>query len=383
MVIVIHSRFLNEEEPGDGGNYISEVIKKIAKQQSNHSFILLHTHSSFYENNLPQNVAMHIAGPKKQTPLSWLYWYNFKVPLLLKKLKADVFMTNDFCSFTTRVPQLLFSTNLSFLYQPLSLKKSQIAFDKKYVPRFLKKSSSAVTTSEFVKKLCIEKYKIPPNKIQVAYSAADKNYLPVSYLEREQVKEKYANGNEYFVSFGQVHPGSNLINLLKAFSAFKKRQKSGMLLLIASDSKILDKEFFLALKTFKFRDDVRVLEDVASDEHSKIVASAWGAVHIPLVDNFGSSLFNIMKCEVPIVTSSTGFISEIAGDNVLLANPLNFKEIAVQIMLLFKDEKLRIDLIAKGKKHLDHYNWDYTADNIWKGIQKAAGLSDSMNAVPG
>ena len=377
MVIVIHSRFLNEQEPGDGANYILEVIKKIAKH-SNHSFILLHTHSSFYENNLPQNVTMHIAGPKKQTPLSWLYWYNFKVPLLLRKLKADVFMTNDFCSFTTRVPQLLFSTNLSLLYQPSSLKKSQIPFDKKYVPRFLKKSSGIVTTSEFVKKLCIEKYKIPPGKIQVAYSAPNENYLPVSYLEKEQVKEKYANENEYFVSSGQVHPGSNLINLLKAFSAFKKRQKSGMRLLIASDSKILDKEFVLALKTFKFRDDVKILEDLTGDEHSKIVASAWGAVHIPLVDNFGSSLFNVMKCEVPIVTSSTGFMPEIAGDAALFADPLNFKEIAVQMMLLFKDEKLRINLIEKGKKHLEYYNWDYTADNILKAIQKTTALSDGI-----
>lgn len=378
MVIVIHSRFLNEQEPGNGENYISEVVKKIAKQQRNHSFILLNKEPSTHKNNLPPNVKMHIAGPKKQTPLSWLYWYNFKAPLLLRKLKADVFMTNDFCSFTTRVPQLLFSTNLSFLYHPPSLKKSQIAFNKKYVPRFLKKSSSVVTTSEFVRKLCIEKYKIPPDKIQVAYSAADENYLPVSYLERELVKEKYANGNEYFVSFGQFHPGSILINLLKAFSAFKKRQKSGMRLLIASDSKILDKEFVLALKTFKFRDDLRVLEDLASDEHSKIVASAWGAVHIPLVDNFGSSLFNVMKCGVPIVTSSTGFIPEIAGDAALLANPLNFKEIAVQMMLLFKDEKLRIDLIEKGKKHLEHYNWDYTAGNILKAIQKATLFSGGI-----
>lgn len=378
MVIVIHSRFLNEQEPGNGENYISEVVKKIAKNQSNHSFILLHKEPPTRTNNLPPNVMMHIAGPKKQTPLSWLYWYNFKVPLLLRKLKADVFVTNDFCSFTTRVPQLLICTNLSFLYQLSSLNKSQIAFDKKYTPRFLRKSASIITMSEFAKKFCIEKYKIHSDRIQVAYSAAGENYLPVSYAEKEQVKEKYASGNEYFVCLGPINPGSNLINLLRAFSAFKKRQKSGMELLIVSESKIVYKEFVSALRTFKFRDDVRVLEDLIIGEHSKIVASAWGAVHIPLVDNFGSSLFNAMKCEVPIVTSPTGSMPEIAGDAALFANPLNFKEIAVQMMLLFKDEKLRRNLIEKGKKHLENYNWDYTADNIWKGIQKAANLSGGI-----
>lgn len=371
MVIVIHNTFLNEQEPGNGEGYISEVINNIARQEREHSFILLQKNSPTANSKLPANVTTYPRGPKKQTPLSWLYWYNFKAPLLLRKLKTDVFVTNNFCSFTIRIPQCLLLSNLLFLQEPPVLKKSQLSFYKKYTPRFLKRSASIITVSEFARNICIDKYKINKNKIRVAYTAANESFHPISYLEKEQVKAKYANENEYFASIGTVSDGSNLINLLKAFSAFKKRQKSSMQLLIASGSKITDVEFIVALRTFKFRDEVKVLEDLDIDEHSKILAAAWGTVHVSPGDNFGTSLFNAMKCEVPIVTSSTAPARCIVGDAALFANAGNFKEIAVQMMLLFKDEKLRKNLIEKGKKQLEQFNWQHTANNVWECIQKA------------
>jgi glycosyltransferase involved in cell wall biosynthesis len=59
-------------------------------------------------------------------------------------------------------------------------------------------------------------------------------------------------GNEYFIYSGEIGTHKNLLNLLKAFSAFKKRQKSNMQLLIAG--KCLDgntKIFLKALRLFK------------------------------------------------------------------------------------------------------------------------------------
>jgi len=41
--------------------------------------------------------------------------------------------------------------------------------------------------------------------------------------------------------------------------------------------------------------------------------------------------------------------------------------------LLYKDERLRNDLIIKGRKVAANYNWDTTANLLWKSIQKAIG----------
>ena len=49
------------------------------------------------------------------------------------------------------------------------------------------------------------------------------------------------------------------------------------------------------------------------------------------------------------------------GDAGLLINPYNIKEIAGAINLLIDDDDLRINLIKKGFKHSQNFNWNKTA----------------------
>ncbi len=190
-------------------------------------------------------------------------------------------------------------------------------------------------------------------------------------MEREQIKEKYTSGNEYFLYTGEITPRSNLINLLKAFSAFKKRQKSGMQLLISSEKDAQNAEFITSLASYKFREEVRLLTNLPREENSRIIASSYAMIYVPHFENFGTSLLEAMKCEVPAITSSTGMMAEISADAALYASPENFKEIAVKMMLLFKDEKLRKDLIINGRKQVQKFDWDNSAKEIWDGIKKA------------
>ena len=60
-----------------------------------------------------------------------------------------------------------------------------------------------------------------------------RHFRPFTWTEKESWKDSFTEGREYFLYVGSVHPRKNLINLLKAFSGFKKRQKTNMQLVIA------------------------------------------------------------------------------------------------------------------------------------------------------
>ncbi len=85
-------------------------------------------------------------------------------------------------------------------------------------------------------------------------------------------------------------------------------------------------------------------------------------VYTSLYENFAVHPLEAMKCEVPVIASSTGVMPEICGDAALYANPENFKEIAVKMMQLFRDENFRKELIEKGKKQAQKFNWDITSN---------------------
>ena len=68
-------------------------------------------------------------------------------------------------------------------------------------------------------------------KLHVINPGIDEIFKPLDWEEKEIIREKYAEGKAYFLFSGDINRRSNLINLLKAFSFFKKRQKSNMMLL--------------------------------------------------------------------------------------------------------------------------------------------------------
>ncbi len=370
MIIAINTGCLKKDKPGECDDYIFEILQRIIKSYTEHTFILFFAEPFEQEFNFPANVITVVTGPKRNTYTQWFIWYNIKIPLLLKKYKADIFVTSDLCSLTTKVPQCLVLSDLSFLYAPSFVKRSYLYFLKKYTPVFLKKSKKVITVSGFSKAGIIENYEVPENKIQVVYAGLPRTYRPVTIEERESVKEKYAGGCEYFIYTGGIHLRNNLMNLLKAFSAFKKRQKSNMQLLITCEADANHDEFVISLRSYKFRNDVKLFTDLPKNENSKITASAYAMVYIPFYEDFGTSLLKAMACEVPAITSSAGVMPEICGNAALYASPDNFKEIAIKMMLLFKDEKLRKDLIANGKQQVQKFKWDTAAEQVWHCIEE-------------
>ncbi len=93
-------------------------------------------------------------------------------------------------------------------------------------------------------------------------------------------------------------------------------------------------------------------------------------VYPSLFESFATQPLQAMKSGVPVITSTSGAMYEICGDAALYANYENFKDLAVKMMLIFKDENLRKTLIEKGKLHAEKYNWDITANFFWNIIEK-------------
>ena len=204
----------------------------------------------------------------------------------------------------------------------------------------------------------------------MAYTAASNNFKPSAWQQKDAVKEKYTEGLEYFLHTGPVNTGSNLITLLKAFSFFKKRQKSNMQLLLASKSVVTDKEFIKSLASYKYRDEVKLLDNLSEENIAQITAAAYALIYPSFYNACGTSLLHAMQSDIPVITGNNTAMPEICGDAALYINPNDFNDIAEKMMLLFKDEDLRNQLIIKGRHQAGMYNWDKTADKVWGIILK-------------
>ncbi|MBA3673452.1 MAG: hypothetical protein H0W75_00590 [Chitinophagaceae bacterium] len=78
-----------------------------------------------------------------------------------------------------------------------------------------------------------------------------------------------------------------------------------------------------------------------------------------------------MSCFVPVIAGNTGVVPEICNNSALYFNYNEYKDIADKMMLIYKDENLRKQLIEKAEVQVKKYSWDRAAILLWKSIEKA------------
>lgn len=372
MNIAVNTRFLLKDYLEGYGYFIYETFKRITAAHPEHEFIFIFDRPYDERFVFGPNVKAVVTGPPARHPLLWKLWYDIKVPVLLRKYKADVFVSCDgFCSLGTKVPQCLLVHDLAFLHYPSFIPKSQLLYYKRYTPKMLAKAKVIATVSAFSKKDITSQYGTAADKINIVYSAAKEIFQPITNEEKQAARTKYTGGKEYFVYTGAIHPRKNLVNLLKAFSLFKKRQQSSMKLVLTGRLAWKYDSFVKNLKTYKYRDDVVMTGYVNEEEIRKLVGAAYTMVYPSLFEGFGVPVLEAMQCDVPVITSLNSSMQEIANEAALYAEPESPADIAEKMMLLYKDEKLRGQLIEKGRVTVKQYSWEQSAERLWQSIEKA------------
>ena len=369
MIIAVNTRQLQGDEAKGKADLILNCFSLLAKKYPQHRFIYIFDRDFDQRFITSENIIPLVAEPECKSALRSRYWFNYKVPAVLKKCKADVFVSMDgMCSLRTKVPQCLLLNELSFIDHPKFYTKSKLRFYKNSTPKFLAKAKLIMATSEAAKEDIIKQYGIDQEKINLVYRSATPGFKPIGEQEKESVKEKYTEGKEYFLYAGAVAPDKNLLNLLKAFSFFKKRQKSGMQLVISGKAVSGYDQFATDLRTFKFRDEVKWLQDLSPDANTKVVAAAYAMVYPVFVEDQSAVVMEAMQCHVPVIASSSVKLPEAFADALLYTDPNDFMDIADKMMLLFKDEDKRNQLIRAGKTVAANIRPAKTAEMLWECI---------------
>lgn len=365
MTIAVDTRFTNAGSPFDAGYLCS-----LAEKYPAHHFLFIADKAVPENRTLPVNATPVVAGPAIKNSLLLQYWFHYKLPALLRKHKADVFVgLQGICPLRTGIPQCLVINDTSFISEPSFFLRPHTRYYKKNMDALLTKATSIAVFSDFSMTVLAGEYKTDASKAVLTGADLNNSFVAISEDEKERVKETYAAGKEYFLTRCENNPRSNMMNLLKAFSFFKKRQKSHMLLLLAGRPQ---QEIIHSLKTYKFRSEVILLPDTDATETAKITAAAYALLHPVLYEDTGLAALQAMQCGVPVICSHLGALPEICGDAALYTHSAGFEDIAQKMMQIFKDEDRAKQMIQAGKKRADGYRNNRSHELLWSLIKKAA-----------
>lgn len=371
MRIAVNTRLLLKGKLEGIGWFTNENLQRIVLQHPEHEFIFFFDRPYNPAFIFAPNVTPVVVAPQARHIVLFYVWFELMLPRLLKKYKADLFLSPDgFLSLATKVPTCLVMHDLAFEHYPQHFIRTHRFYWKYFSPRFARKATRIATVSTFSKEDIVKHYDIDESKIDVVYNGAHDEYKPLTWEQREAVKQLYADGCEYFVFAGALHPRKNILNLLKAFIIFKKKQRSNMKLVIVGRLAWKYDEVLEMKDEMPFKDDVKWVGYMDVEELSKVMGAAYALVYPSLFEGFGIPILEALKCNVPGIVSQTSSMPEVAGNAALLVDPFSVDDIADKMQQLYKDEALRSKLISAAPAQVQKFTWEKSAEKLWQCMMK-------------
>jgi glycosyltransferase involved in cell wall biosynthesis len=357
------------------GHFTNETLKRMVLNNPKVQFFFLFDRAFDKSYIYAKNVIPIVIPPPARHPILWNIWFNISVSFWLKKNQPDLFLSPDgFACLTTKTKQLSVIHDLAFEHFEDGIQQSHLKYMRKNSPKFANKVNRIATVSQFSKNDIIDKYKINPAKIDVVYNGANNLFKQISKTEKDEIKEKYSAGLDYFLYVGSIHPRKNVASLLQAFDSFKSQTNSNFKLVLMGRMAWKTSAVSNIYNQMNYKNDVIFTGYLSNEDLAKITAAAFALCYVSLFEGFGIPIIEAMKCGVPVICSNTSSMKEIGEGVTIQINPNSIESISYAMVLLCKDEVLQQTLIAKGLDKQLNFSWDKSAELLWQSCLKAMEL---------
>lgn len=376
MIIAVNTRLLLTEKLEGIGWFAYETLKRITQNHPEHKFIFIFDRKYSEEFIFSENIRPVVVHPQARHPFLWYLFFDWGVPHILRKYRADLFLSPDgWLSLRTKVKSLPVIHDLNFFHYPDFATWSNRKYYYYFFPRFIRKAERIATVSEFSKADIAKQFSVNPEKIDVVFNGARDVLAPLDENMQNEVRKKYTGGCPFFLFIGLIHKRKNVDNLIKAFDEFKQSVTSNIRLLIVGSLKYWDEEVQEAWDNSHFREDIIFTGRLETSELNRVVASAAALVYASHFEGFGIPILEAMYCDVPVITSKVSSMPEVGGDAALYVDPASVDSIKEAMLKVFCDVNLRNYLIEKARVQRNKFTWDKTAALLWQSIEKCAGIN--------
>jgi glycosyltransferase involved in cell wall biosynthesis len=174
-------------------------------------------------------------------------------------------------------------------------------------------------------------------------------------IEAERLVETVygAEPGQYALFLGAIEPKKNLKRLIEAFLI----ANPGIPLLLAGPKGWLNKEDLELIQTVSAQQSmVRQLGYLPRRHVTALLKCARFFVFPSIYEGFGLPVLEAMQLGVPVLTSNTSSLPEVAGDAAVLVDPLDLNQMTKGIRALANDSDLRAELSFRGPKQATKFS---------------------------
>ncbi len=219
-------------------------------------------------------------------------------------------------------------------------------------------ADSAATKADLVRACGID-----GRKVHVVYLGRDETLAPVRDAARLAAAwERYGIAGRYLLYVGTLQPRKNLARALDAFSRIAGQAgAAGVQLVLAGKRGWLYDDLFAQVGRLGLAERVLFPGYIPDEDLPALLSGALAFIFPSLYEGFGIPVLEAGACGVPVITSNTSSLPEVAGDAALLVDPHDVDAIAEAMLRLVEDDALRAELARRGQENVKRFSWEKCA----------------------
>lgn len=226
------------------------------------------------------------------------------------------------------------------------------------VPAVVEKAEKIITVSEFEKNRICDHFGFETNHVAAVYNGVSRHFQRVNQPELlKAARDKYNLPDKYMFFLGNTDPKKNVAGVLKALSQLKAKRQLPCKLLMLDINRDYLQRIASEIGDPGILDDITFTGYVPNKDLPAIYSQAELFLYPSLRESFGIPMIEAMRCGVPVITSLTSCMPEVAGGAALLCDPFEPTSIADAIVELVSNTAKREELIQLGLSRSQHFSW--------------------------
>jgi len=356
------------------GYYTEHLLQHLAREvaQTGDEIVVVSNKPIDTQSPLPPHVRVH-DGHRFPIRIGWM---QLRAQRALEALQPDVaHFTNGMIPIGSTVSTVVTVHDMSLRLYPQCHPWRRLVLNRPLMHVAIHAASAIVTVSHSARRDLLRLHGVAPDKVSVVHEAASPAFKPIADRAMlDAIKARYALPDRFILYVGTIEPRKNLNRLMAAFAAARQSGIPHQLVCVGPygwSSRDLTGE----IDRLGIRDAVHFTGYVPFEDLPAIYNLGDFFVFPSLYEGFGLPVVEAMASGLPVLTSNTSSLGEIAGDAAVTIDPTDTDAMIDAIRRLASDPELRRDRSARGHARAKTFSWTQTAREMLAVYHRLAGVT--------
>jgi glycosyltransferase involved in cell wall biosynthesis len=283
----------------------------------------------------------------------------------LRRDRVDLLHAMAFVSpLISPCPTVVTVLDLGFLHYPEAIKRGKRLYLQWMTRLSVRRAQRVIAISENTRRDIIEHYRVAAERVETVYCGVDQRFQPLPARDVAAFRQHKGLPERYILFLGTIEPRKNVTSLLSAYAQLVEdapSETSDLALVIAGAKGWFYRDVFAQVEALGLTQRVYFPGYVSEAEKPMWYNAATCFCFPSLYEGFGLPPLEAMACGVPVITSNTSSLPEVAGDAAQMVPPLDVDALSTALHELIARPSLRAERAQRGRRQAQRFSWAQAA----------------------